>query len=155
MSCFKCLLPEKIRLKLLTKKKYPFPFKEYYVYVEEVVDGDTYHITFLCHGSPLTMKLRLSGIDTPEIHSKNEKEKKAAVLVSKYVKMHIEKRYFKCIINKWDKYGGRVVGHLITEDGLFSKHMLNMGLCKEYEGNKKEEWKEQELDKIIRKFGVG
>ena len=151
LSCIKCIVPDKLRLRVLEKKKYPFPFKSYDVYVNEVVDGDTYHITFLYNDEPLTLKLRLSGSDTPELHSKNEKEKQAAEHVSIYVKTLIEHNYFKCVLKKWDKYGGRVVGDLQLNKGvMLSELLISLKYAKADEGNKKEEWKEVELNHIIK-----
>jgi endonuclease YncB( thermonuclease family) len=151
LSCIKCIVPDKLRLRVLEKKKYPFSFEIYDVYVNEVVDGDTYHITFLYNNKPLTLKLRLSGADTPELHSKNDKEKEAAQQISLYVKELIEHNYFKCSLKKWDKYGGRVVGDIQLNKNLtLSELLVSLKYAKTYEGNKKEIWKDAELNHIIK-----
>lgn len=151
LSCIKCIVSDKLLLRVLEKKKYPFSFETYDIYVNQVVDGDTYHITFLYNDKPLTLKLRLSGADTPELHSKNEKEKEAAQQISLFVRDLIEHKYFKCSLKKWDKYGGRVLGDIqIKNSIMLSELLISLKYAKIYEGNKKEIWKEAELNDIIK-----
>lgn len=151
LKFIKFIVPDKLLLKSLNKtKKYTFPFKNYYVYVNEVVDGDTFHITFLMHGEPITLKLRLTGADAPEMSSKNGKEKQAAEAVTKYVRELLEHKYFYCNLKKWDKYGGRVVGSMmLRKDVSLTELLIKLRFAKPYEGSKKEVWKEDELNHII------
>ena len=151
MSFFSCM-PDCLLLKCIPKRKYSFPFDEYRAYVEEVIDGDTFHITFIMYGKPMTIKLRLTGVDAPELHSKNKDEIVAGKLVGKYVRDLIEKKYVKCELKKWDKYGGRVVGSLNYKGRDLSCHLIEMGYVKCYEGAKKSEWTNEELNRIIKKM---
>lgn len=151
LSCINCIIPDKVMLRVLEKKKYPFNFKTYNVYINEVVDGDTFHITFLYNDQPLSIKLRLFCADTPEHHSKNDKEKEAAQYVLLYVKELIEHKYFKCYLKRWDKYGGRIIGDLyLDKNQSLSELLVNLKYAKVYEGNKKEIWQEVELNHIIK-----
>jgi endonuclease YncB( thermonuclease family) len=146
--CFGCL-PECIKLRCIEKKKYSFPFKRYKTFVQEVIDGDTFHITFFMEKTPVTMKIRLIGIDAPEKSSKNPLEKKASEMLTKYLKQRLEGKYFDCELFRWDKYGGRVVGHLyVRKNYSISDILISRKLVKCYEGNKKEEWTNEELNHI-------
>ena len=138
-------LPDCCRLRCLKKQKYPFPFKRYSVYVNEVIDGDTFHITFFIKSQPMTMKLRLFGVDTPELSSKNPLEKEVAREVTEFLKKKIEGKYFTCELVKHDKYGGRVVGKLFYKNRDLSDILLEHRLGKCYEGGNKGEWTEVEL----------
>lgn len=146
--CFGCL-PDCLKLRCIEKKKHNFPFKRYKTYVQEVIDGDTFHITFFIEKTPITMKLRLLGIDAPEMSSKNPLEKKAAENLTNYLRTKIQGKYFDCELYKWDKYGGRVVGHLyVRKSQSISEILITKKLVKYYEGNKKEDWAEKELNHI-------
>ncbi len=150
--CFFSCIPDCLMLRCIPKGKYMFPFGEYESYVEEVIDGDTFHVTFMLYGNPMTIKLRLAGVDAPELHSKDKDEIVAGKLVGSYVTKLIEKKYVTCHFKKWDKYGGRVVGTLVYKDRDLSCHLIEMGYVKAYEGAKKSDWTTQELDRIIKKL---
>ena len=144
-----CCMPDSIRLRCLKNKKYGFPFKEYKVFVQEVIDGDTYHITFLIESTPITLKLRLFGLDTPELSSKNLLEKQAATKVKNILVRKLEGKYCKCELIKWDKYGGRVVGKLFVNGKSLTDTLLTYNLAKAYEGASKEDWTSEELERMI------
>lgn len=141
-------LPDCLRLRCLKKKKYIFPFKTYSCYVQEVVDGDTFHITFFINSVPITMKLRLFGVDTPELSSKNPLEKEVAKQVKEFLRKMIEHRYVKCRLMKHDKYGGRIVGTLVYKNKDLTELLLTRMLGKSYGGGNKGEWTDIELNNI-------
>jgi endonuclease YncB( thermonuclease family) len=145
-----CCIPDTIRLKFLENKKYSFPFKTYKVYVQEVIDGDTYHITFFIKSTPITLKLRVWGVDTPELSSKNLVEKQAAIKVKNILVKRIEGKYVKCELMKWDKYGGRVVGKMFLDDQSLTDVLLSYNLGKVYKGATKEDWKNNELKNMMK-----
>jgi endonuclease YncB( thermonuclease family) len=96
----------------------------------------------------MTMKLRLFGVDTPELSSKNPLEKEVAREVTEFLKKKIEGKYFTCELVKHDKYGGRVVGKLCYKNRDLSDILLEHRLGKCYEGGNKGAWKEEELNNI-------
>ena len=118
----------------------------------EVIDGDTFLVTFILNDSPFTIKIRLLGVDTPELSSKNTQEKKASSLIKEYLKEKIEGKYGVTIMKKWDKYGGRIVGSVMVDNVDISMLLISNKFGKSYEGCKKEEWKEEELVNIIHKL---
>ena len=96
----------------------------------------------------MTMKLRLFGVDTPELSSKNPLEKEVAREVTEFLKKKIEGKYFTCELVKHDKYGGRIVGKLFYKNRDLSEILLEHRLGKCYEGGNKGAWKEEELNNI-------
>jgi endonuclease YncB( thermonuclease family) len=49
------------------------------VKVGKVYDGDTVTVAFLRNGSPVKIQCRLEGLDTPELHSSDVREKALAM----------------------------------------------------------------------------
>lgn len=122
-----------------------------------VYDGDTITVLYLVQNAPFKINLRMEGIDAPEIRSKCDLERQAAVAVKKWLQNRIsEQKTWYFIPKKWDKYGGRVVGTLHSKKTKLSirlsinQEMIDMGVVKPYKGVKKTEWKDSELKEIIR-----
>jgi endonuclease YncB( thermonuclease family) len=142
-------VPNCIKIRCIDKtKKYTFPFGKYTCFVQDVIDGDTFHITFLLHSNPITMKLRLQDVDTPEIHGKTELEKEAALKIKNDLDKRIKGKFVVCKLQKWDKYGGRIVGTLTYKKIDLSNYLLSKKYAKKYEGGRKEEWSFRELSYI-------
>lgn len=127
-----------------------------YAKIVDVYDGDTFTIVFYQDGKPTKRKLRLYGCDAPEIKTKNEKEKKAALHVKDYVlelfKEH--KNIVQVHFKKEEKFG-RALGevHLLSEikDSISLTDLLvDNKYCKPYFGKKKEPWSDHELNLILR-----
>lgn len=152
LKFFSCLIPSCCHIRCISKKKYTFPFTKYNIYINEVIDGDTFFVTFIFNGSPFSIKIRLMGVDAPEISSKNPYEKKASLLIKEYLKKNIEGKYGVTIMKKWDKYGGRIVGSIMVDNVDISMLLISNKFGKSYEGCKKEEWNEEELANIIHKL---
>lgn len=128
-----------------------------------VYDGDTCICLFeLKNGVFFQTKLRIYGVDTPELHSKNkniytcELEKKAAENITQKIKNLIEGKILKIRILDYDKYGGRFVGEIFLSkadkprnSSSLSKYLIKKGYGKEYFGEKKNEWTNEELLFII------
>jgi endonuclease YncB( thermonuclease family) len=100
-----------------------------------VYDGDTINVVFNPFGIDseqiCRFRIRLMGIDTPEIKNKNLKEKEKAILVREYLRGLILNKliYIKC--EGFDKYG-RLLAYiydesysLINEKGKQFDKMLN------------------------------
>jgi endonuclease YncB( thermonuclease family) len=142
-------IPNCVRIRCINKnKKYSFPFGKYTCYVQDVVDGDTFHITFLLHSKPITMKLRLQGVDTPEIHGKTDLEKEAAIKIKNDLEKRLRGKFVCCQLHKWDKYGGRIVGTLQFKNIDLSNYLISKKYGKKYEGSKKDEWTQEQLSFI-------
>ena len=121
--------------------------------VIDVYDGDTITVIFLIENTPVQFKIRLSGIDTPEIKSGKKKlnsEKIAAIKCRDYLNSLIGNKIINLTILDWDKYGGRLIGIISLNDNtIINNVMINHGYARLYEGKKKKKWNRTELKKII------
>lgn len=110
--------------------------------VEAVIDGDTLAVEVpVWLGVALTTRVRLSGIDTPELHGHCQREKdlaeKAKRLLEEETTAQVTLRNVA-----GDKYYGRVEADVTTvPDGLnLSDAMLASGLARPYDGGKRGDW---------------
>jgi len=133
-----CKLLETISIKTakFTLNGYKAYAKCVYVY-----DGDTVHIVFKQPHSTECFKwvIRLSGIDTPEMKSKNVNEKQAAVASRDFLRNLILDKIIIVECGNFDKYG-RLLGELYLEGNpvSLSKQMIEKGYAKAYDGGTKE-----------------
>ena len=115
-------------------------------YIKEVHDGDTIHALVrredFIRNEFVTIKLRLDGIDTPELKSKIEGEKEAAVLAADAVKELVEHKKVYVRLVKHDKYGGRFDAKLrYTQGGIdLNSVMITAGHAYAYHGAKKKKF---------------
>ncbi len=120
--------------------------------VTAVYDGDSITIDLDMGFSHFqkNMKIRVSGVDTPEVRTRNTLEKLAGTLVQKYVEDLICDKdiIIKTIKDKGDKYG-RMLGRIYLEDLYLTDDLIDKGLGKTYSGGKKEKWTDEELNHII------
>lgn len=136
------------------------PAKDNYILAKvlDVYDGDTITVGYFSNKSSKSafkIKVRLIGIDTPEIRTKNNYEKEAAQFVKKYVENLISNKIIHLKIIKWDKFGGRVNGYvkyMSTETNILkdlSSDLLEKNYAKFYNGTtKKEKWTNSEYKRI-------
>ena len=110
---------------------------------EYCYDGDTCNAKML--GVPDTLKkikIRINGIDTPEIKGKCEREKKLALEAKVFINDLIKNSTVIYLKNlKWGKYGGRVVADLYIDKRDYREHLKGKNFYVEYYGGKKtEDW---------------
>lgn len=123
--------------------------------VVDVYDGDTITVVFLLGDTPIKIKIRIKGIDTPEIRSGKGKlkiEKQAAKKCRDYLNSLVGDKIVTLIITDWDKFGGRVIGTILFDDETcVTDHMIQSGYARPYSGDRKKDWTKQELVLIIDK----
>lgn len=88
---------------------------------------------------------RLSGIDTPEIRTKNLKEKKLGLEVRNILRDKILNNTLIVKCGTFDKYGRLLVTLFDTQENLQNNNSINQWLidnkyANEYNGGKKQEW---------------
>jgi endonuclease YncB( thermonuclease family) len=137
-----------------------------HVYIYDVYDGDTVNFLMLSggtEGTVLKLSLRLLGIDTPEIrggqgHTPEEKiagelarNRLAEIIGARASKDTRNTKPRKCVLTKiiirdWDKFGGRVLGDIILQDGRSAVDiMIAEKYGRRYGGDKKIPWTVEDL----------
>ena len=110
--------------------------------VIRVVDGDT--IVVRAHvwlGQSIETSVRLDGIDTPEMHSNCQAERKMAEHARDELASLIQHRRVVLYHVRDGKYAGRVLASIKTEDGIDLAHyMLDQGIARPYHGHKRQPW---------------
>jgi micrococcal nuclease len=113
---------------------------EYIAKVVDVYDGDSCKVVFRFHNNLTRWIIRIAHIDTPELRSKDEDEKKLAYLVRDFLRELILNKIVKIKCLDFDKYG-RLLAEIYSNDNrLISDILLEKKYAKPYEGGTKEEW---------------
>ena len=111
--------------------------------VVSVYDGDTVKIVF-----PLTDKeperlykwnCRLINVDTPEIRTRNLKEKAYGKKVRDYLRKKILNKIVTVSCKDFDKYG-RLLVEIFYEDENINNWLIDNGYAKVYDGGTKHKW---------------
>lgn len=105
-----------------------------------VYDGDTIHIAGYVDGKFYRFMCRMYGYDSPELRSKNEEEKKSA-LIAKHA---LEQRVLDKVVNVKvhhirEKYG-RLLVTLSDSGGNINEWMISNGYGYPYEGGTKKKF---------------
>lgn len=113
--------------------------------IQRVIDGDTVEISVPWIPPPLPPKLsiRVLGIDTPEKapRAQCEAEAKKAAEASAFTKGKVAvAQVVEIEIKSWDKYGGRVLGHVLLDGHSLSDMLIEAGLARPYKGEAKTSW---------------
>ena len=111
------------------------------------LDGDTVDIALRHNGGVYKHRVRLYGIDTPEMHPKKSKENRAEeIILAVQAKDALEN---KCKENDYillahftkdDKYGRRMAMFYLRDGTCLNDWMVEKGYAKKYDGGKKEEF---------------
>ena len=110
--------------------------------VIKVYDGDSITVLIqLGFKATLEQNIRILGIDTPEIRTKNLKEKKFGLKVRDYLKRLIEGKEVFVKTEKPGKFGGRYLAQIsILGRGNVGKILISKGYARPYHGEKKKPW---------------
>lgn len=132
----------------------PFKGRKIQARLLKIVDGDTISVAIYC-GHILKLKIRLEGVDAPELHPKPDDpvQVQAALKVKNYVmSLFSPDSSVNIRLLKLDKYGGRYVGHIYLSDGIttLSEHLLAKGYVKKYDGRAKSKWIASDFEAINR-----
>lgn len=113
--------------------------------VIKVLDGDTvkFEVTFLPKELGTQLSVRVLGIDTPEKapRAKCDKEAELGKKATEFTKQAVSSaKKIQVDITEWDKYGGRVLGHIKLDGKRLSDLLIGAGLARPYHGEKKSDW---------------
>ena len=115
--------------------------------VIDVYDGDTITVIFPFHGVYYKDKLRLFGINTPEIRTRDLEEKKAGKESKKILSDWILNKCITVEFKHKEKYG-RQLGCIYNCDctdlqysNSINQQMCDQGFALPYDGSGKKQWK--------------
>jgi len=128
--------------KLNPKEVKPFSFAgvEKYARIIKVYDGDTCTILFKWKKQNIKTSCRILGIDTPELRTKNKKEKELGWKAKEFLERLILEKVLKVKFSKDDKYGRPLVEIFLHNVQSISDIMKTNGHTKTYYGGTKQKW---------------
>ena len=98
-----------------------------------VIDGDTIEAAiFLGFNISIKKKIRILGIDAPELRSRDHEERRRARAAKKRLEELFVGKDLTIQSEGFDKYG-RCLAHIITEAGNVGEILLKEGLVKKLE----------------------
>ena len=106
---------------------------EYTWSVSRVIDGDTFEVANEPIAGLGNIKVRLYGIDAPELHGKCDKEKTLALRATALADT-ILRSPAKVTPVSWDKYGGRIVGKVTVNGKDVATSLIESGFAVPYFG---------------------
>ena len=124
-----------------TEKTQSFTLKGYKTdaKVVKVYDGDTVHVVFSYFNTYYKWIARIAHVDTPELKTKNEEEKKKGYEVRDKLRELILGKIVQLHCREFDKYG-RLLIDIEIEGIKVDEWLLSNGYAKKYEGGTKEKW---------------
>ena len=120
-------------------------------HISKIIDGDSINASInLGFDVQVTKPIRLVGIDTPEVRTRDDEEKRYGLLAKSQLEKlcsNADSLFLRCVEEK-DKYG-RVLAELWVRDGD-TETCVNQWLCENhyavpYEGQNKDEISEQHV----------
>lgn len=109
--------------------------------VERIVDGDTVDVRArIWLGQTLTVRVRIDGVDTPEMRSSCADERRLAVTARDYLTRRLLDKEVTLLRVVYDKFGGRVRAELIDAEGSVAQALLSAGLARPYYGEARGPW---------------
>jgi endonuclease YncB( thermonuclease family) len=112
------------------------------VQVVRVLDGDTFEARVnVWPGIDITTKVRLRGVDAPELRAKCETEQARARAARDALAMMLSEGAVGISHVMPDKYGGRVVADASTRRTAdVSAALLRAGVVRNYGGGRRDHW---------------
>lgn len=109
-----------------------------YAEVIEVKDGDTIRVAAdIWLDNRIYTNVRLRGIDTPEIKSKCQAERDAAIRAKNFLTKSLQGQTVTLRNISHDKYGGRVNADVEAGGINISEKLITQGIAKRYENGKR------------------
>lgn len=111
--------------------------------VVSVYDGDTVKIVFPVHKTMYKWNCRIAGVDTPELRTKCEIEKKYGYEVRDKLREKILDKIVKVKCGDFDKYGRLLVTlQCENDDCSVNDWLIQNKYALKYEGGTKQSWSE-------------
>ena len=124
--------------------------KECSAKIVKVYDADTVHALIEVSGTLYRWKCRIMHVDTPELRSRDEKEKKFANLAKQALSDLILNKVVKVKCFQFDMYGRVLVELALSDehgndDIVIHDWLLQNGYANPYEGKTKQKWNFDEV----------
>jgi len=125
--------------------------RKFGIVLNRVIDGDSVDLDIeLGFGVVLkNQRLRISGIDTPELRTRDEREKQHGLMAKTFVIEWCTDKVFELIVDMdddRDKFG-RILGDFCDTDGMrLSQALLDAHLAVLYEGQSKDDIANKHLE---------
>lgn len=113
----------------------------YEAQVVRVVDGDTVDVRIAVWlDLHQTARIRIRGLDTPELKGKCENERGLARMARAFAMLNIGQKVFVTAVD-YDKFGGRYNADIRLASGkLLSELLIENHLARRYGGGKRQSW---------------
>lgn len=109
--------------------------------VVRVIDGDTFEAAAqIWLGEAIDVRVRIAGIDAPELHARCEAERVRAEAARDFLARRIEGGQVRLSSLRYDKYGGRVDAAVEDGRGDVGQAMIRAGLARPYHGERRQPW---------------
>lgn len=110
--------------------------------VLRVLDGDTFEARVrIWPGLETVTKIRLRGIDAPELRARCDEEKSKALAARDALQAILDQGAVGVSVVTFDKYGGRVVADASTRTTPdISAALLGAGVVRSYSGGRRGSW---------------
>ena len=110
--------------------------------VVRVIDGDTFEARVrICTGMDVTTRVRLRGIDAPELHARCDDERVKALAARDALTRLLAEGSVGISRIGQDKYGGRVDADVSTaRTPNVSEALFDGGYARRYSGGRRESW---------------
>ncbi|MFO1190100.1 MAG: thermonuclease family protein [Alphaproteobacteria bacterium] len=111
-----------------------------------IIDGDTLAVRArIWLGQEIETRVRLKGIDAPEMNGRCERERVLARAAKAFLAQQVaaDEGQFTYRLRevRWDKYGGRVIARLERPDGQdVGDALVAAGLARPYGGTARQGW---------------
>ena len=109
--------------------------------VVSVYDGDTIKAIFPLNGVFYKWNCRLSGVDTPELRTRNEREKKYGYIVRDKLREQILNQVVNVECGELDKYGRLLVTVYKGEQNI-NQWLIDNDYAFSYDGGTKQSWED-------------
>ena len=113
--------------------------------VVRVHDGDTLQVRArIWLGQVINTKVRLAGVDTPELRGRCDREQRMAEAARDFVQRKLNDPRVTLHDIRYGKYAGRVLARVVTRHGEdLGAALIAAGLARPYRGRRRGSWCEQ------------
>ena len=124
-----------------TVKEFSLNGETHHGKVVSVYDGDTIKVVFPIYKRMYKWNCRLNRVDTPELRTKSDTEKKYGYYVRDQLRDKILNKVVRVECKDYDKYG-RLLSEIFIEDENVNNWLISNEYAFEYNGGTKQSWED-------------